>query len=317
MIVSECSPSVLRRQLRGPGLCIRTGPFVCRIRSRLPEIAQVLADFYAPFPLLPEASFADIHLCIRPGWGLRRWIRPQVICQCEDQIPFYPQPRRLAPALLEWGLNWGVANFAHWFLMVHAAVVEREGRAVILSAKAEAGKSTLCAALALRGWRVFSDEIALIRLQDGRLIPLARPICLKGPSIELIRRQDRQGLVGPTLSDPVRRGIALVRPTPASVLRMGEAAPVGWVVFPEFKPESATQSAPLAKAVAFIRLADNSFNYSLLGSVGFQTLACLLDQAQGCYKLQYSNLEEAVGWLERLVDRSAPAEVPVSSPSVG
>ena len=316
MIVSECSLSLLRRQLRGAGLCIRTGPFVCRIRSRLPEIAQLLADFYGPFPLLPEAPFADIHLCIRPGWGLRRWIRPQVICQCEDQIPFYPQPRRLAPVLLEWGLNWAVANFAHWFLMVHAAVAERNGRAVILSAKAEAGKSTLCAALSLRGWRVFSDEIALIRLHDGQLVPLARPICLKGPSIELIRRQDQQGLVGPTWPDQVRRGIALVRPTAASVARMLETAPVVWVVFPEFKPGSATQWTAQSKAVAFIRLADNSFNYSLLGTSGFQTLAALLDQAQGCYKLQYSNLEEAVTWLEHLVDRSAPADLHVSSPLV-
>lgn len=302
MIVSECSPRQLRSLLRRTGLCIRTGPFICRIQSPLPEIAQTLADYYAQFPLLPEGTFADMELRIFAGRRLRRWIRPQAICQCEDQIPFYPQPRGLAPALLEWGLNWAVTNLAHWYLMVHGAVLERHGKALLLSAKAESGKSTLAAALTLRGWRLFSDEIALIRLADGQLVPLARPICLKGPSIELIRRQDQQGLVGPTVADPVRGGIALVRPTAESVSRMEEPAPVGWVVFPEFTPGAATQWTPLAKALAFIRLADNSFNYSLLGTTGFQTLAALLDQAQGCYKFRYSNLEEAIDWLEHLAD---------------
>lgn len=310
MIVSECSPIVVRRQLCGQGVCIRTGPLVCRIQSPLPEIAQALAAYYADFPILPESRFADIHLQVRPGRGLRRWIRPQVFCQCNGEIPFNPHPRCLAPAMLEWGLNWAVANLAHWYLMIHAAVLEKGGRALILSALAEAGKSTLCAALALRGWRLFSDEIALIRLDDCQLVPLARPICLKGASIELIRQQDSGWLVGPTLPDPVRGGIALVRPKPDSVAHMQDPAPVGWVVFPQFVPGSAAQFSPLPKALAFLRLADNSFNYSLLGTTGFQTLAGLLDRAAGCYKFRYSNLQEAVRWLERLMERP-----PESSPA--
>ncbi|MCS7304266.1 MAG: HprK-related kinase A [Thermoguttaceae bacterium] len=317
MIVSECSPKLLRRQLRRSGVCIRTGPVICRIQSPLPEMVQVLSDYYGLFPLLADARFADIQVQLLPGWGLRRWIRPQVVCRSEDQIPFFPQPRRLAPALLEWGLNWAVTNLAHWYLMVHGAVLERSGKALVLSAKAESGKSTLAAALMLRGWRLFSDEIVLIRLSDAQLVPLARPICLKGASIQLIRQQDRLGLVGPTLPDLVRGGIALVRPTSESVCRMLEPAPVGWVLFPEFTPRTATQWTPLPKALAFIRLADNSFNYSLLGAAGFQTLAALLDQAHGCYKFRYSNLDEAVGWLERLAHHSVAADVSASPPSVG
>lgn len=312
MIVSECSHNVLYRQLRRGGVCIRTGPFLCRIQSPLPEIARALADSYADFPLLQEAPFADLHLRILPGRGLRRWIRPQVFCQCDAEVPFNPHPRRLAAAMLEWGLNWAVANLAHWYLMIHAAVLERGGRSVILSALAESGKSTLCAALALRGWRVFSDEIALIRLQDSQLVPLARPICLKGASIELIRQRDRDGLVGPTWPDRVRGGIALVRPRQETVARMQEPAPVGWVVFPQFIPGSPTQFSPLPKALAFLRLADNSFNYSLLGTAGFQTLAALLDQAQGCYKFRYSNLDEAVRWFDRLMDRPPDRSASVS-----
>jgi len=313
VIVSQCSLNALRHQLRWGGVCIRTGPFLCRIQSPLPEIARALADSYAHFPVIPEAPFADIHLRVLPGRGLRRWIRPQVFCQCDTEVPFNPHPRRLAPAMLEWGLNWAVANLAHWYLMIHAAVLERGGRCLVLSALAESGKSTLCAALALRGWRVFSDEIALIRLPDSQLVPLARPICLKGASIELIRQRDCEGLVGPTWPDPVRGGIALVRPRRETVAGTETPSPVGWVVFPKFEPGCPTQFSPLPKALAFLRLADNSFNYSLLGTTGFQTLAALLDQAQGCYKFRYSKLDEAVLWFERLMDRPPECSASVSS----
>lgn len=309
MKVSQCSPKLLSRQLRSPGVCIPTGPFLCQIQSPLPEIAQALLTSYAEFPLVENPDFADFHLQLRPGAWLRRWIRPQVVCQCEDHVPFHPHPQPLAGPMMEWGLNWCVANLAHWYLMIHAAVLEREGRALILSAKAESGKSTLCAALALRGWRLFSDEIALIRPQDGHLVPLARPVCLKGASIELIRQRDSDNRVGPTFPDPGRGGIALVRPSRESVDRMEEPAPVGWIVFPQFEPETPTQFTPLPKALAFIRLADNSFNYSLLGTQGFHTLTALVDEALACYKFRYSNLDEAVEWLERLVQRPAKSSV--------
>ena len=64
--------------------------------------------------------------------------------------------------MLEWGLNWCVAGHAHQYLMLHAAALERNGRAVILPGDPGAGKSTLTAALMLSGWRLLSDEITLV-----------------------------------------------------------------------------------------------------------------------------------------------------------
>lgn len=311
MKVGECATQLLQEHLGRQGLYIRTGPFICWIWSPMPEVARSLAFHYADFPI-EERGFADIHLRVLPGRGLRRWLRPQVFCQCADQIPFHPHPRVLAPAMLEWGLNWAIANLAHWFLLIHAAVLERKGRCVVLSGLAESGKSTLSAALLLRGWRLFSDEMALIRLQDSQLVPLARPICLKGPAIDLIRQRDSEGLLGPTLPDAVRGGIALLRPSADSVLRMDQPARVGWVVFPRFMSGSATQFLPVPKALALLRLADNSFNYSLLGSDGFRSLVRLLDQAEGCYKIQYSNLDEATEWLEKLTEGRLKAGGPGS-----
>ena len=67
-------------------------------------------------------------------------------------------------AMFEWGLNWVVANHAHQFAIVHAAAVEKDGRGFIFPGAPGSGKSTLCAALVSRGWRLLSDEMAMISL---------------------------------------------------------------------------------------------------------------------------------------------------------
>jgi ABC-type cobalamin/Fe3+-siderophores transport system ATPase subunit len=64
--------------------------------------------------------------------------------------------------------------------------VERNGKALLLAGPSGAGKSTLCAALITRGWRLLSDEAAMIRPDDGLIQPYPRPICLKNASIDLI-----------------------------------------------------------------------------------------------------------------------------------
>ena len=77
--------------------------------------------------------------------------------------------------------------------MLHAAVVERNGSALFLPAMPGSGKSTLCAALTYRGWRLFSDEFGLIEPARGAVLPLPRAIPLKNRSIEVIRRFAPQG----------------------------------------------------------------------------------------------------------------------------
>jgi predicted ATPase len=52
--------------------------------------------------------------------------------------------------------------------MLHAAVVEKNGKALILPALPGSGKSTLSAALAMNGWRFLSDEFTMISAMLNR-----------------------------------------------------------------------------------------------------------------------------------------------------
>ena len=58
---------------------------------------------------------------------------------------------------------------------------------MLLPAPPGAGKSTLCAGLVHRGWRLLSDELALVDMETGLVRGMARPVNLKNKSIEVIR----------------------------------------------------------------------------------------------------------------------------------
>ena len=123
----------------------------------------------------------------------------------DGRAPHEDLPARQALAVLEWGLNLVIALRMHCYLMLHSAVLERAGRGLLLPAAPGFGKSTLCAALANRGWRLLSDEFGLIRSGTTDLLPLPRPIALKNESIDVIRAFAPDAYIGPSIPN-TRKG---------------------------------------------------------------------------------------------------------------
>jgi hypothetical protein len=114
----------LRERLRDTGIWLRTGPFSLQIRSRVPSVAEGLAELYGQFEVRhPRETFADFHVEVNAPGALRRWLRPQVDFSFDGQLPFKPLPYGQAYPMLEWGLNWCVSMHAHQYLVIHAAVV--------------------------------------------------------------------------------------------------------------------------------------------------------------------------------------------------
>lgn len=299
MIVDDLSSQDLSQCLAGPGLRLRTGPFVAAIRSRLPAVAQGIALHYGAHPVEGADGFADFHVQLAAPRNLRRWLHPQIFFRLDGESPFKPLPADQAFPMLEWGLNWCISNLCHQYLTIHAAVVEKSGKALILPAPPGSGKSTLCAGLIHRGWRLLSDELALIDPASGQLTPLPRPVSLKNESIEVIRRFAPAAVFNPAVHDTTKGTVAHARPPAASVRRADEPARPGWVVLPRFSSGAQTRLTPLPKARALMQLADNAFNYGLYGDRGFETLANLIENA-GCYEFTYSRLEEAVEVFDEL-----------------
>ncbi len=291
--VASLSPAALRQRLAGPGLYLRTGPFINKIRATNGPIAYGIGLMYADYPLADSTEFADFHFGFDSSTGWRRWWRPQVRFDNDGERPFAPLPSDQGYAMFEWMLNWCVSSRAHEYLMIHAAVIEKDGCAAILPAPPGSGKSTLCAALVHRGWRLLSDELALIRLTDGQIVPLPRPISLKNASIGIMRAY----LDAPVFSAPAdytHKGTVAHLKAPAdSVARADETARPAWIIFPQYAAGEAAVLTPMPRARAFMQLADNAFNFSLLGADGFNALANVIESSEA-FTFRYGVIDEAV-----------------------
>lgn len=256
-------------------------------------MATGIGLLYADYPLAEQTDFADFHVRLASPANLRRWFKPQALFLFDGIPIFKPLPLDQAYPMLEWGLNWCVSSHANDYLIIHAAVVERGGYAAILPAPPGSGKSTLCAALVNRGWRLLSDELALVRVSDGSIIPLPRPVSLKNKSIAIIQDYAPDAVFSRPVSDTLKGIVAHMKAPADSISRAAETAQAAWVIFPNYQAASTARLETLPQSRAFMRVADNAFNYSLLGVRGFDAMAGLIDTCQ-CYDFTYSNLDDAI-----------------------
>ncbi len=299
MILGDLSFDELENRLAGPGLALHSGPFVSRIHTQVPELIEGLQLLYRESALAEQAAFVDFHIDINKKSGFRRWVHPQIQFCFDGKAPFNPFPAGQALPLFEWGLNWSITQHAHQYLIIHAAVIEKDGHAVVMPAPPGSGKSTLCAGLVNNGWRLLSDELTLFSLRDGRVVPLARPVGLKNESIDVIRRFAPQAVISPVTTDTHKGSVAMMKPPAESVLRVNESVLPAWVVFPKYCAGEEAQLTPHSKAQACLSLGENAFNYSIHGADGFRLLTRVLDRC-ACYDFRYSRLSDAVDIFSRL-----------------
>jgi hypothetical protein len=303
MIVSELRGPDVASRLRGEGLVIRTGPFNFRIISAIGSVADGLRLLYADYPLGDGEEYVDFTVTLIQSGGLRRWWRPQVKFVYDGEHPFVPLPVDHAFPLLEWAMNWCISTQAHHYLTLHACVMERNGCAVIMPAPPGSGKSTLCAGLVHRGWRLLSDELTLISLVDGLITPLGRPISLKNQSLAVIRKFVPGAVLNQVTHDTSKGSVSHMKAPAAHVERIEDRARPRWVIFPKYVPDTVAELTPRSKANSMLELGRNSFNYTVLGLTGFEILADVIS-ASDCYDFRYSQLEEAVSVFDQLAARS-------------
>lgn len=102
----------------------------------------------------------------------------------QPRVPTVVIPKVEEKAWLEalvWGLPIALCLIERGDLVMHAAAVEIDGKAVVLAAPGGHGKSTLCLGFARRGFRILSDDLTCISATRA-------PMVWPGPGLIRIRR---------------------------------------------------------------------------------------------------------------------------------
>jgi HprK-related kinase A len=291
-------------RLRSGGLGLRIGPFNARIATDIEYVIEPLYRLYADHPVLDDPAVYSFRLSLNrvsrfPG------IRPRNVRLLVDgRQPHEDMPIAHALPVLEWGANLVTALRCYCFLMFHAAVLERGGRALVLPASPGDGKTTLSAGLSHRGWRLFSDEFGLVRPGTTAMIPMPRPMALKNESIEIIKRFAPDAYLGPSVPGTRKGTVAHVKPPSASVAQQHESARVSVVVFPRWVAGEKFSLEEIPRAEGFMRLAANAFNYEVHGEAGFGTVRDIISGSR-CYRLVYSDLDTASQRLTEMIVHDA------------
>lgn len=180
-----------------------------------------------------------------------------------------------------WEIQQRVLRSVKDYLLFHAGVVGTpSGRTIVLPAPTGAGKSTLVAALLLRGFTYLSDELAPLDPITRRVYPYERPIALHQSSLELL-----PGLASRVSPPPTNRADdhPFLRPQDVGGVRGDAGSPLA-VVFPSSDRGGHAQLQPMAAAEAMRELVANSVNLAVYGKRGLTFLSEVL-QAVEPYRL--------------------------------
>ena len=272
---------------------LECSPFAFKVESSFPEVFSNLETIYGNRIVDGNDydGFIDYFVSIKDSGGLRRFLKDQARFTCDSLEPFKPLNRSQSYALLEWGLNWVIAAHEVSHLIIHSAVLAKNGKAVLFPAPPGSGKSTLTAYLSRNGWRLLSDEMALITPLTLEVTPFVRPICLKNDSIDLVKSWYPKATFSTIAKDTHKGDVVHMAPDEDSVKLQNETAQIAGVVFPKFTKNKFCDIFSMDKATAYTVLTENAFNFSVLQGRGVQSIIKIVEQVPA-FEVHYNNLEE-------------------------
>jgi hypothetical protein len=209
-----------------------------------------------------------------------------------DGIPVGCAPRLSWVAPIVKAALWQSAINAYDFLFyIHAGVVGAGASCVLLPAAPGSGKSSLTAALVHRGFRYFSDEVALIESTTFHVSPMPLAMCIKSTGWDLMARYYPEIL---SLPVHVRTDEKVLRyiPPPADSLEQSPM-PVGHIIFPRYDQAAPTQLERVTRSEALGRLMGECM--ALRQRLDHKNVRRLVGWIAGieCYELTFSSLETA------------------------
>ncbi len=282
-------------------ISLRVGPRTLRVGSDWARPVAALCALYAEYPAASDIPHFTVRLEAAHWW--RRFIRPSIAI-CGDYTLPDAVPQGLHHGLIaaEMAMNLQMALGERRFLLLHAATVEKDGKALILTGESGSGKSTLSALLMARGWRFMGDEFALIDPETGLAWPFPRPISLKNASVAVVETLLPKCHWGLWQRDTAKGDIRHLVPDAKALAAADTPARPALILFPAFGP--AAETRPVGQGEVFVRLTQASTNYTALGERGFAALGKLVSTLPA-FAIDYPDTQTGLALVEKLWKKHA------------
>jgi len=186
-----------------------------------------------------------------------------------------------------------------YLIALHAASVEKNGKVIIMPAVAESGKTTLTATLLRHGFKLFSDESTSLD-HDGYVHPLPFCMNIKEGSWSVLAETYPQLSKRDTHSRFDGQNIRFL--PPENVHKGRQKA--SHIIFPKYTPGAKTSLTPISAKEALLKI--NEASYQVQDNMDADKFELILENLISLpkYTLVYSDLDEAISTVDRLLETS-------------
>ena len=218
--------------------------------------------------------------------------RAGFVVRCDGDVAVTGGDSSAALEWCAWKVNQTAIEHCRQALVLHAAAVMIDGRAVIITGPSGAGKSTLVAALTLRGAAYMGDDSLAADPGFARVRSNPKPVALDDHSQALLRALAPENAAlhaGRQLFAPAAIGATV----PAE-----QAIEPALIVQPVCCPGGSASVSELTPGRAAELLADQAHNFASLGAHGLRAVAELARRAPAL-TLEFDDLDEAEALIRR------------------
>lgn len=238
-----------------PDEIVRWGqaPLAFELSTRDAAVAARARDVFAPWPTGDDASLArrfEVRR-VRDAGGAGPWEA------CADDGT--SAVRDSADAALRWVELSAIQAFAprcEGALALHGALVDFDGRALLIVGPGRAGKSSLACALWRAGGALLTDDVTLLDLASATARPGPRRVALRAGSADLLGADLWQRIASARTSTPTGEGWCF-HPADVDGRAVPRATRVAVVIFLERSGRPAlapAERAPIVPAQAVLAL---------------------------------------------------------------
>lgn len=188
------------------------------------------------------------------------------------------------------------------YFLLHGAVLEREGRTLILPGVAKSGKTTLTALLAAEGWKFYSDELVVLDTSTEGVFPSPLPMSIKPGSVDVL--QDYYPwLKGEKIWDRAdgQQVRYIVPPQSSLPDSLDKQVQPSVFIFPQYTPEGGTRLEKMSEVEALQRLAATGSSNRPLRAEDVQAMISLVERCP-VFFLKFDDAAEATELIKVAVD---------------